>query len=161
MVLRFEKTDDDFRVPGGIAFERTNFGPRISGQSKLVSRQSSYRGFLRRCSGSNRSIKSHQIGTDTPGSSDAFVAGDEVRHNLPQVVWCPQIGGQVARFRLRLKIDDQLFALDHTGCLKARVERIRHGVSIVMHGQRGGSRGLGFFSQVTVRSVFLVLIGRL
>ena len=121
MVLRFEKTDDDFRVPGGMAFERTNFGPRISGQSKLVSHQSSYRGVLRRGSGGNRSIKSHQIVTDTPGSSDAFVAGDEVRHNLPQVVWRPQNGGQVARLRLRLKIDHQLFALDHTGCLKARV----------------------------------------
>jgi len=134
MVLRFEKTDDDFRVPGGLAFERTNFGPRISGQNKLVSQQSSYRCFLRRGSGSNRSIKSHQIVPDTPGSSDAFVPWDEVRHNLPHLVWCPQIGGSVARFRFRLKIDDQLFSLDHTGCSKARVGRIRDGVSIVVHG---------------------------
>src|SRR5271166_6885423 len=102
MVLRFEKTDDDFRVPGGLAFERTNFGPRISGQNKLVSQQSSYRCFLRRGSGGNRSIKSHQIVPDTPGSSDAFVPSDEVGHNLPHFVSRPQLGAPPPTPRPRL-----------------------------------------------------------
>ena len=132
--LQHHETHNDFCVPPGETFQRSNQNSSKAGQSDLMTQRGSQHGFFRRRPGSRRSIESHQVFSKAPGGADTFIAWKKMRQNLPHLVGSIQSRGALARRQFCTNVDQELFLLDHGICKKTGIALIRNRVTIVLHG---------------------------